>query len=88
MKAYSYKSKAYKCLNLSTHKIIENAHVRIDEFAEKSEEKSYKEPKDYKKFIYYEPDTLLDTSKGNRASPPESPKFPSATKLQPMQPKS
>ena len=35
---YSCRSKAYKCLNLSTHKIIESAHVRIDEFAEKSEE--------------------------------------------------
>ena len=24
---YSYRSKAYKCFNLSTHKIIESAHV-------------------------------------------------------------
>ena len=39
---YSCKIKAYKCLNLSTHKIIESAHVRIDEFAERSEEKSCK----------------------------------------------
>ena len=54
---YSCKSKAYKCLNLSTHKIIESAHVRIDEFAEKSEEESNKELEDYKKFIYYEPNT-------------------------------
>ena len=30
---YSWKSKAYRCLNLSTYKIIESAHVRIDEFA-------------------------------------------------------
>ena len=30
---YSYKSKAYKCLNLITHKIIESSHVRIDEFS-------------------------------------------------------
>ena len=55
---YSCKSKAYKCLNLSTHKIIESAHVRIDECVEKSEEESNKELEDYKKFIYYEPDTL------------------------------
>ena len=48
---YSYRSKAYKCLNFSTHKIIESAHVRIDEFAEKTEEESRKEPKDYKKFV-------------------------------------
>ena len=35
---YSYRSKAYKCLNLTTHKIIESAHVRIDKFVEKSED--------------------------------------------------
>ena len=35
---YSCKSKAYKCLNFSTHKIMESAHVRIDDFVEKSEE--------------------------------------------------
>ena len=32
---YSNKSKAYKCLNFSTHKINESAHVRIDECVEK-----------------------------------------------------
>ena len=53
-----YRSKAYKCLNLSTHKIIESAHVRIDEFAEKSEKERKKELEDYKRFIYYELDTL------------------------------
>ena len=51
---YSRKRKAYKCLNLSTHKIIESAHVRIDDFAKKDEEESKKEPKDYKRFFYYE----------------------------------
>ena len=48
----------YKYLNLSTHKIIESAHVRINEFAKKSKEESNKEPKDYKKFVYYEPNTF------------------------------
>ena len=43
---YSYRSKAYKCLNLSTHKIIESAHVKIDELIGQSEEESSKEPKD------------------------------------------
>ena len=55
---YSCRSKAYKYLNLSTHKIIESAHVRIDEFIENKEEESNKEPKDYKKIVYYEFDTL------------------------------
>ena len=43
---YSFRTKAFKYLNLSSHKIIESAHVRIDEFAERSEEESHKERKD------------------------------------------
>ena len=50
---YSCKSKAYRCLNLSTHKILESAHVRIDEFIEKSEEESNTKPEDYRRFVYY-----------------------------------
>ena len=78
---YSYRSKAYKCLNLSTHKIIESAHVRIDEFAKKSEEESKKEPGDYRRIFYYEPDTLQNLSKTKEASPPKSPKSPITTEL-------
>ena len=37
--------KVYKRLNLSTHKIIESADVKIDKFAKKSEEESNKELK-------------------------------------------
>ena len=44
MKEYSSKSKAYRCLNLSTHKVIESAHVKVDEFAEKKANESNKEP--------------------------------------------
>ena len=55
---YSCKRKAYKCLYLSTHKIIESAHVRIDEFAKKAEEESKKELEDYRRFVYFESDTL------------------------------
>ena len=32
---YSCKTKVYRCLNLSTHKVIESAHVKFDEFVEK-----------------------------------------------------
>ena len=49
---YSCRSKAYKYLNLSTHKIIESTHVRIDEFAEKSEEESNKELEDYRRIFF------------------------------------
>ena len=57
---YCSKSKTYRCLNLSTHKVIESAHVRVDEFAKKTEEKSKKEAEDYRRFVFI--DTLLDTS--------------------------
>ena len=55
---YSCKSKAYRCLNLSTHKVIESAHVKVDEFAERTEEETKKEPEDYRRFIFIEPDTV------------------------------
>ena len=59
---YSCKSKAYRCLNLSTHKVIESAHVKVNEFAEKIEEESKKELEDYRIFFYIEPNTFPDTS--------------------------
>ena len=49
---YSSKSKAYRCLNLSTHKVIESAHVKVDEFVAKTIEESKKEPEDYGRFIF------------------------------------
>ena len=57
---YSNKSKTYKCLNLSTHKIIESAHVKVDEFTEKTKNESNKELEDYRRFIFI--DTTLGTS--------------------------
>ena len=75
-------------MNLTNHKIIESAHVKIDEFAEKSEEERNKEPEDYRRFFYYEPKILPNLSKRKEASPPKSPKSPKATKLQIVQPES
>lgn len=75
---YSCKSKAYRCLNLSTHKVIESAHVKVDEFAERTEEESKREPKDYKRFFFSEPDTVPVKSENQKPSTPES----SVTKLQ------
>ena len=37
---YLNKRKSSKCFNLSSNKTLESAHLKIDEFAEKSEEKS------------------------------------------------
>lgn len=82
---YSCRNKAYKCLNLTNHKIIQSAHVMIDEFAEKNEEASSKEPEDYKRFVYNELDTFPNLIGSQEASPPESPKSPKAHMLQPVQ---
>ena len=68
-------------LNFSTRKIIESAHVRIDEFVEKSEEESDKELEDYRSFVYFEPDIVPNLSRSQEASPPESPKSPKAIEL-------
>ena len=80
---YSSKSKVYRCLNLSTHKLIESAHVKVDEYAEKTEEESKKEPEDYKRFVFI--DTLPDTTI-NRKTIYTEPSI--ATKLQEVQTKS
>ena len=69
---YSSKSKAYRCLNLSTHKVMESVHVKVDEFEEKSEEESKREPEDYRRFVSIEPDTIPDTSANQESSTPES----------------
>lgn len=86
---YSYRRKAYKCLNLSTQKIIESTHVRIDEFTKKSKEESIKEPKDYIKLIFYQPDHILSNIMASQnTSPFKYPKSPEATELHLVQPKS
>ena len=79
---YSCKSKAYRCLNFSTHKIIGSAHVKVDEFVERTEEESKKEPEDYKRFVYIKLDTLPETSVNKETSTPES---SSVIKLQEVQ---
>ena len=58
MKVYSCKRKSYKCLNFSTHKIIESSHVRIDDISKKIEEERKTEPEDYRRFIYFKFDTF------------------------------
>ena len=53
--------------------------MRIDEFTERSEEESNKEPKDYKRFIYFEPNTLPNLFEKNQSQGPKS--HSEATKL-------
>ena len=49
----------------------ESAHVRIDEFAKKSEEYKINEPRDYKRFVYYEPYTLPNPSMSQTSLAPK-----------------
>ena len=63
----SSKSKAYRCLNLSTYKVIESAHVKVDEFEKRTVEESSKELEDYRRFIFI--DTIPDTPINKRKIP-------------------
>ena len=42
---YSNRSKAYKCLNTNTKKIVESANVNFDEYIEEHEAEPMKRPK-------------------------------------------
>ena len=85
---YSSNTKAYKCLNLATHKVIESVHLKIDEFVEKSEEKSSKRPKEYRNFVYYELDTIPKTQATMiRQKPCQPPNLTIQLMLYPVQPK-
>ena len=69
---YSSKSKAYRCLNLSTHKVIESAHVKVDEFVEKTTNERNKEPEDYRRFIFID---MISNTSVNRRIVPIKPNF-------------
>ena len=72
-------------MNFYSHKIIESAHVRIDEFVEKSEEERKKESEYYSRFIYYEPNTFPNLFERKETSSPESIKSPTVTELEEVQ---
>ena len=57
MLGYSTKSKAYKCLNSNTNKVVESENVKFDEFVERSDTACKEEPKDYNAFIYVDDDS-------------------------------
>ena len=48
---YSTRSKAYKCLNTNTNKIVESVTVKVDEYFESNKEREAQEPENYKTFI-------------------------------------
>ena len=70
-------------MNLSIQKVIESTHVKVDEFVEKIEEESKKDPKDYRRFVFI--DTFLDISVNKKTI---STKPNIATKLQEVETKS
>ena len=50
---YSTRSKAYKCLNSNTNKVVESANVNFDEHAEVQDNASIKKLEEYKSFVYF-----------------------------------
>ena len=50
---YSTRSKAYKCLNTNTNKVVESANVKFDEYTEVYEAEPMKELEEYKSFVYF-----------------------------------
>ena len=50
---YSTRSKAYKCVNNNTDKVVESENVNFDEFIEVHEAEPAKEPEQCKFFIYF-----------------------------------
>ena len=48
---YLTRSKAYKCMNVNTNKVVESANVNFDEFVEDHEDESRKESENYRSFV-------------------------------------
>ena len=68
-------------MNISTHKIIESENVRIDEFTKRIKEERKKELEDYRKFVYYKPDTLPNLFEIKETSSLNIPKSPMVIEL-------
>ena len=47
------RSKAYKCLNANTKKVVESVIVNFDEHAKVQDNESIKKPEEYKSFVYF-----------------------------------
>ena len=50
---YSTRSKAYKCLNINTNKVVESANVKFDELVEIQNTENTKKIEEYKTFVYF-----------------------------------
>ena len=50
---YSTRSKAYKCLNVNTNKVVESTNVKFYELAEVQNVECTKKIEEYKTFVYF-----------------------------------
>ena len=50
---YSTRSKAYKCLNVNTNKVVKSENVKFDEHAKVQDIDSTKKSEEYKSFVYF-----------------------------------
>ena len=50
---YSTRSKAYKCLNTNTKKIVESANVNFDEHTKVQDDESIRRLGKYRSFVYF-----------------------------------
>ena len=50
---YSTRSKAYKCLNANTNKVVKSANVKFYEHVEVQDNASIKKLEKYKSFVYF-----------------------------------
>ena len=65
---YSTRSKAYKCLNTNTSKVVESANVNFDEFIKVDEAKLATEPEQYRSFIYFYDGILNEEDVANQVA--------------------
>ena len=50
---YSTRSKAYKCLNINTNKVVESKNVKFDELVKVQNVENTKKIEEYKTFVYF-----------------------------------
>ena len=50
---YFIRSKAYKCLNTNTNKVMESKNVKFDEYIEVNETEPMKKLEEYKSFVFF-----------------------------------
>ena len=65
---YSTRSKAYKCLNTNTNKVMESANVNFDEYTEVYEAEPMEELEEYRSFIYFYEGIPIEEDVENQAT--------------------